>query len=461
MNNILIEIASLILFSLIIFGLMVLKKKKFSFTKRVFTALGMSIVFGLILKFLISPALDDASFKDLINWISVVGTSYTTLLKMIVVPLIMVSIISAIVNLDKNKNLTKIVSTVIAILIMTTVVSAFVGVIFTNTFKLDASEIVKTEAIENRAETLKGAADKANITIQEKLVSFLPVNPFADMAGARGTSTIAVVIFSALLGIGALSLKKEESLIKFKDGVNLLNDVIIRIVALILRMTPYGVFALLSRTIATTNYEAIVQLGKFVLASYLALVVMFIIQLISVKIAGISIRKYIKKVMPVLIFAFTSRSSAASIPLNSSTQHESLGVDKGIASISASIGATVGQNGWAGVYPAMLAVMIAPTVGIDPTGFGFLLQLAAIIAITSFGVAGVGGGATFAAIMVLSAMGLPIELAAVLIAVEPLIDMGRTMINVNGAMAAGTITAISTNLLDEDTLNSETLIDAK
>lgn len=107
----------------------------------------------------------------------------------------------------------------------------------------------------------------------------------------------------------------------------------------------------------------------------------------------------------------------------------------------------------------MLAVMIAPTVGIDPTGIGFLLQLAAIIAITSFGVAGVGGGATFAAIMVLSAMGLPIELAAVLIAVEPLIDMGRTMINVNGAMAAGTITAVSTGLIDKKVLNSDAKVE--
>ncbi len=107
----------------------------------------------------------------------------------------------------------------------------------------------------------------------------------------------------------------------------------------------------------------------------------------------------------------------------------------------------------------MLAVMIAPSVGIDPGGLGFLLQLAAIIAITSFGVAGVGGGATFAAIMVLSAMGLPIELAAVLIAVEPLIDMGRTMINVNGAMAAGTITAKSNGLLDSEILDSDTVVE--
>lgn len=107
----------------------------------------------------------------------------------------------------------------------------------------------------------------------------------------------------------------------------------------------------------------------------------------------------------------------------------------------------------------MLAVMIAPSVGVDPSSLGFLLQLAAIIAITSFGVAGVGGGATFAAIMVLSAMGLPIELAAVLIAVEPLIDMGRTMVNVNGSMAAGTITAKSNSLINEEVLNSDVVVD--
>src|SRR5699024_6087793 len=136
------------------------------------------------------------------------------------------------------------------------------------------------------------------------------------------------------------------------------------------------------------------------------------------------------KVMPFLGFAFTSRSSAGSIPLNIQAQKNSLGVDEGIANMSASFAATIGENGCAGIYPAMLAVMIAPTVGIDPLTWEFIVPLTLIIGMSSFGVAGVGGGATFAALIVLSSMNLPVALAGLLISIEAFIDMGRTALNV-------------------------------
>src|SRR5699024_8443434 len=128
-------------------------------------------------------------------------------------------------------------------------------------------------------------------------------------------------------------------------------------------------------------------------------------------------------------------------PLNIQAQKNSLGVDEGIANMSASFGATMGQNGCAGIYPAMLAVMIAPTIGIDPLSFEFIIQLVLIIGISSFGVAGVGGGATFAALIVLSSMNMPVALAGLLISIEALIDMGRTALNVNGSMVTGTLTS--------------------
>jgi L-cystine uptake protein TcyP (sodium:dicarboxylate symporter family) len=123
------------------------------------------------------------------------------------------------------------------------------------------------------------------------------------------------------------------------------------------------------------------------------------------------------------------------------TQTQRLGTSEGIANFAASFGATIGQNGCAGIYPAMLAVMIAPTVGVDPYTLAFIAPLLAIITIGSVGVAGVGGGATFAALIVLSAMNLPVALAGLLISIEPLIDMGRTALNVSGSITAGTVTS--------------------
>lgn len=126
-----------------------------------------------------------------------------------------------------------------------------------------------------------------------------------------------------------------------------------------------------------------------------------------------------------------------------------------IASFSASFGATIGQNGCAGLYPAMLAVMVAPTVGINPLDPVWIATLVGIVTISSAGVAGVGGGATFAALIVLPAMGLPVTLVALLISVEPLIDMGRTALNVNGSMAAGTITSQLMKQTDKTVMDSE------
>ena len=110
-----------------------------------------------------------------------------------------------------------------------------------------------------------------------------------------------------------------------------------------------------------------------------------------------------------------------------------------IANLAATFGATIGQNGCAGIYPAMLATMIAPTMGVDPLSLGFIVGLIAIVAISSFGIAGVGGGATFAALVVLPAMGFPVTIAALLISVEPLIDMARTALNVNGSIVSGVL----------------------
>jgi L-cystine uptake protein TcyP (sodium:dicarboxylate symporter family) len=168
---------------------------------------------------------------------------------------------------------------------------------------------------------------------------------------------------------------------------------------------------------------------------------MFGVHAVLLTLNGINPLRFFRKVWPALSFAFTSRSSAATIPLSIEAQTRRIGVPESIASFAASFGTTIGQNGCAGLYPAMLAVMVAPTVGINPFDPVWIATLVAVVTLSSVGVAGVGGGATFAALIVLPAMGLPVTLVALLISIEPLIDMGRTALNVNGSMTAGTITS--------------------
>src|SRR6476620_11881030 len=135
------------------------------------------------------------------------------------------------------------------------------------------------------------------------------------------------------------------------------------------------------------------------------------------------------------------------------TQAKDFGVSEGIANFAGSFGLTIGQNGCAGVYPAMLAVMVAPAAGVDPTSISFILTLILVCMVSSFGVAGVGGGATFASLIVLSVMDLPVAVVGLMVTVEPLIDMGRTALNVSGSMLAGVLTSKITGDLNHEVYN--------
>ncbi|MFA1822456.1 L-cystine transporter [Virgibacillus oceani] len=428
---------------LAIIGLLIwMQKKHFSFTKRVFAGLGVGIVLGAALQMIYGTGSE--VLTQTTDWYSIVGSGYIRLLMMIVIPLVMVSIIQSIINLEKTAQLGKMSGWIIGILISTTMVAALIGIGTAVVFDLNADQIEAGQAEAERGTMMETTlGDVEEQSTPQRILNFIPNNIFLDMTGERSTSVIAVVIFSIIVGIAVLGLRRKspEQADRFTDIVNAVYAVVMRIVTLILRLAPFGILALMANTVASTDFAGIMELGKFVLASYVALLVMFIIQLILVSVSGLNPMTYLRKAIPVLGFAFTSRSSAGTIPLNIQAQKRSLGVEQGIANMSASFGATMGQNGCAGIYPAMLAVMIAPTVGIDPLTPGFIIPLVLIIGISSFGIAGVGGGATFAALIVLSSMNLPVALAGLLISIEAFIDMGRTAVNVNGSMVSGTLTS--------------------
>ncbi|MGG0410858.1 L-cystine transporter [Peribacillus simplex] len=432
-----------------------MSKKHVSFTKRVFTGLGLGIVFGLLLQYFYEPQ-SEAIVKS-VDWFNIVGSGYVKFLQMIVMPLVFISILSAFTRLKLSSNIGKISILIIGILLGTTAIAAAVGITSATVFNLEAVQIEQGDAEVSRGdeitETYGTIQDK---TMPQQILELIPSNPFLDLTGARPTSTISVVIFAAFLGIAYLGVKRKqpEHAEFFAKIVDTLHSITMRVVTLILRLTPYGILAIMTKTVATSDLDAILKLGKFVGASYVALIVMFLIHLLLLIIAGLNPFVYLRKAFPVLSFAFTSRTSAGALPLNIQTQKQ-LGVSEGIANFAGSFGLSIGQNGCAGIYPAMLAVMIAPTVGIDPLSPSFIAMLIAVVAISSFGVAGVGGGATFAAILVLSAMNLPIALAGILISVEPLIDMGRTAVNVSGSMTSGILTSKMTGDLDKEQFSEE------
>ncbi|MGI2026918.1 L-cystine transporter [Endozoicomonas acroporae] len=424
------------------------------FSWQVFIALGMGVGYGTCLQLFYDYPSE--TLTESINWFNIVGNGYVSLLKMIIVPLVMVSVISAILKLKGAGTLGRISGWILTLLMVTVSIAAAIGIISALGFGLSAESITSGVREAARGEQLLNTVTSIeNLSIPSMLISLIPANPFMDMTGARSTSIIGVVIFSAFIGVAALGLHPEqpEETSQFERTVDAVHTIVMRIVTMVLNLTPFGILALMTKVVAGSNVTDILQLLQFVIASYAALIAVLVVHLIMVTMVGANPIRFIRKTLPVLIFAFTSRSSAGTMPLTIQTLTKGLGVSEGVANFAASFGTTIGQNGCAGIYPAMLAVMIAPTVGIDPTSLSFIGTLIVTIAIGSFGVAGVGGGATFAALIVLSALGLPVELAGLLISIEPVIDMGRTVVNVSGAITTGFVSGRAMGEVDMETFS--------
>ncbi|HCY6357804.1 TPA: L-cystine transporter [Staphylococcus aureus] len=447
----LINIIVLVIFIVI---LHMMARKHISFAKRVFTALGIGIVFGVLLHLVYGTHSNVITSTS--DWFNIVGQGYVALLQMIVMPLIFISIVAAFTKIQIGEKFAKIGSLIFIFLIGTVTIAAILGVVYALVFGLDASTINLGNAEQARgSEIAKQAKDLTAHTLPQQILELLPKNPFLDFTGQRATSTIAVVIFASFIGFAYLRVarKQPDHGELLKRAIDAIYSLVMAIVTFVLRLTPYGVLAIMANTLSTSDFGAIWTLGKFLIASYAALITMYIIHLVILSLLGISPIRYVKKTLEVLIFAFTSRSSAGALPLNVQTQTRRLGVPEGIANFAATFGLSIGQNGCAGIYPAMLAIMVAPVANVE-IDLQFIVTLIAVVIISSFGVAGVGGGATFASILVLSTLNLPVALAGVLISVEPLIDMGRTALNVNDSMLAGTGTAKLTKHWDKDTFES-------
>ena len=438
--EILFTVINVIVLLVFLIMLNIMARKHVSFPKRVFTALAIGIVFGIVLHLIYGA--ESKTLEQSTDWFSIVGDGYVALLQMIVMPLIFISIVAAFSKIQIGEKFAKIGSYIFMFLIGTVAIAAIVGIFYALIFGLDASSIDLGSAEHSRGtEISKQAKDLTANTLPQQILEVFPSNPFLDFTGQRTTSTIAVVIFATFVGFAYLRVarKQPEHGSLLKRGIEAIYSIVMAIVTFVLRLTPYGILSIMASTLATSDFSAIWTLGKFLIASYAALITMYIIHLIILSVLGINPVKYVKKTIEVLIFAFTSRSSAGALPLNVQTQ--------------TTFGLSIGQNGCAGIYPAMLAVMVAPVANVE-IDFQFVVTLIAVVIISSFGVAGVGGGATFASILVLSTLNLPVALAGVLISIEPLIDMGRTALNVNDSMLAGTGTARLTNHWDKKTFDS-------
>ncbi len=322
-----------------------------TYTKRVLMALIIGIIFGAVLKLVTNNSIlgiDEAYMgNNILPWINLVASGFVNLLRVIVIPLIFIMILATFVNLDNSKKMAKWVSKTITILIITTVIAAIVGILISVVFDLNASSIIPDDKTIARGEKLETIAEGLQEqTFADMLLDFIPKNIFTDLSQSRSTSTIAVVIFAAILGYGVLVFckKNPDKEQNVKNVINSIRSIIIEMVQFVISLTPYGVVALLTKMMINTDFEAVKQLAIFFVASYVAMAILYVIHMLIISMFGMSPLKYTKKVWETLMFAFVSRSSAATMPKTQNVQEQSFGVEPGLASLTTSLGASMGQN---------------------------------------------------------------------------------------------------------------------
>lgn len=429
-------------------------KKKFKFSTRVIisTVLGFAagIVFQSTLGMVGAEQVPDV-IKNVTTAASLVGRGFTSLLKMVVIPLVGLSVYNSIINSKNNENLKKLTGKSVVYYTVTVAISAIIGISVAMLFNLGVGMKLPEgmEAWTGKGE-YKGLVDV--------VVSFIPSNIFKAMSE---TSVIGVVIFAAFLGFATnrMSLKNPEKIQPLKDVTSALFAVMTSVTTTIIKIIPYGVAALMFDLTASYGLEVFKNLVTYLIVMFISLALVVVMQSINLAIHGINPFTYYKKAMAPLILALTTTSSMGTLPVTIETLEKEVGVSSPTANFTATLGTTIGMNGCAGVFPAVIAIMIANMNGIAITPV-FLISLITVIALGSFGMAGVPGTAYIAATVVLGGMGLPFDPVAIVFPIDSIIDMGRTAVNVNGAMVISTVVDKEMGSFNESVLKSERTIEA-
>lgn len=411
--------------------------KKLSFGMWMLAALGAGLVIGAILQILFGAKSAHMNFAFEIA--NILATAYTNLLKLMVMPLVMVAIITGITKAGQKsegqeegtKSLGKAMGITIGTLLVTCAASVLLTVIVTSIFGLSSAGLAPHD---------KGAT---STTLTDTIASIFSSS---NILGTLSQNSVLPMMFLALIfAIIILAMRKDEdyqaSGAKLEAAIDVLYDFTMGLVDIVIGLAPYGVFAYILKFAATTPFADYITLGVFVICSYACLIVVFAMHLIIVTLCGVGPARFFRNASKALMIAFSTRSSMATLPVTIESM-KNMGVEDSIATFAGTFGTCIGQNGCGGVYPAMLATMVYTAMGTNLLlSIDKLIMLILIVTLCSAGIAGVGGGATMAGLMVFGVLGFPVDLIGMLFSVEALIDMGRTFVNVSDGMVAGIVAA--------------------
>lgn len=414
---------------IILFGLNKLPKKKFSFSAKVMIATVVGLILGLVIQVVAgfpNNPMELTFVSETTLWYSLIGGGFISFVRMLVIPLVMVSIIHVIINMKEDAKLGALVQRTLIITLIMVAISVALGIFLGKIFNVGhVEQAVAAEGV-NKIREVKNIVDT--------LKALIPANPIEAMVNLN---IVGLVIFSSMVGVAAKRMSKKymEIVSPFFALINAMQKIIVSMAMSIIRWMPLAVVPLLANTIAQKGIGAIVEVSKFILVLYLAVAIMFVIQMLAVAMFGLNPITYVKKSISLLILAFTSRSSVGCLPVTISTLTNKLGVSESTASFVGSFGTTAGMQGCAGIFPALTIVFVTNMSGhnIDLT---LIVMSIIVVSISSLGIAGIPGTATMAASVSLSGTGIAslFPLVNPILAIDPIIDMPRTMLNVIGSV---------------------------
>ena len=385
------------------------EKKKMSLAMQIFIALVLAIAAGLLLQ-------KHAQFAE--TYIKPFGTIFLNLLKFIVVPIVLFSIMCGIISMRDIKKVGAIGLKTVVYYMCTTAFAITIGLIGGNLFKKMFPVIATTDLSYQVGE---------KTSLMDIIVNIFPSNFISPMAEAN---MLQVIVMALLIGF-AIILVGEEKNTRIITACNDLNDVFMKCMEMILKLSPIGVFCLLCPVVAANGATIIGSLAMVLLAAYVCYIVhAVVVYSFAVKtIGGISPLTFFKEMLPAIMFAFSSASSVGTLPINMECT-EKLGTSREIASFILPLGATINMDGTA-IYQGVCAIFIASCYGIHLT----LPQMLTIIftaTLASIGTAGVPGAGMVMLAMVLTSVGLPVDGIALVAGVDRIFDMGRTTVNITG-----------------------------
>ena len=417
-------------------------KKHMDFAVVVMIGTGLGLVLGLAIQYV--AGFPDAPMEvpfvaETTTWFAMVGSGYINLIKMIVVPLVMVSIMQVIINMQQGKTMGRLVQKTIMVTMGMVAIASVTGIVIGMLFGVGKGAALVED----------GTATAKEITpVATTIKNLIPGNIVKAMVDSN--------IFG--LVIWWINYESKEAAKPLYDLINAAHKAMINMALLILDYMPWAVMALLANTIAQRGLSSILEVGKFIIALYIAAAIQFVIQLILLIVNGLNPVVYMKKSFATMLMAFTSRSSVGCLPMTIETLTKKLGVDQGTASFVAGFGTTAGMQGCAGIFPALLIIYVCNVTG-TPIDITMIVMTIFVVTIGSLGIAGIPGTATMAASVGLSGVGMGAQFAMVspILAIDPIIDMPRTMLNVTGSLTNALVVDKLMGSLNEKDYNDMSL----